>query len=355
MKRYCNAAILFCVLLLVSSCGKKGDPGLPITVAPQPVKKFQVVARAEAVILLWRAPEQNADDSPLLNLSGFKIFRSEMPIEKACLRCPRDYTMIFDYDYKGPRGQEPEKKLFYYQDTSVKFKNLYTYKIYCYNEKDVLGPPTKPADVFWDAPLVPPAALKAERKNRAVLLSWNPPAALADGSAPDAIEGYNVYRATKQSDYAQAPENEEIVKDLFFEDLPENIDATFFYTVRAVRKVHETMIESAPSPEIEVAYMDITPPGVPQGLTAIPEKGGMLLKWIPKTEKDFAGFNVYRKDPSGAGFIKLNERLLQINSWTDSTASIGKRYVYGVTSVDRSAGANESELSEPVEVLYILK
>ncbi|MEI6124942.1 MAG: hypothetical protein WCQ99_00165 [Pseudomonadota bacterium] len=355
MKRCCNSVIMLCVVLLVVSCGKKGDPGLPITVAPQPVKKFQVVARAEAITLLWRAPDQNADDSPLLNLSGFKVFRSAMPIGKACLRCPRDYTMIFDYDYKGPRGQVPEKKLFYYQDTDVAFKNLYTYKIYCYDENEVSGQPTKPIDVYWDVPYLPPSGLKAERKNKAVALTWNPPAALANGTALDAIEGYNVYRSVKQGDYAQEPENDEAIKDAAFEDIPENMDTTYFYTVRAVRKVRETMIESAPAHEIEVAYLDITPPGAPRGLTAIPENSGVLLKWIPKAEKDFAGFNVYKKNPDGPGFIKLNEQLLQINSWTDTTAKLGKRYVYGVTSVDRSARANESEMSELVEVLYILK
>lgn len=354
MKRYVYVLIIVCGFFLVA-CGKKGDPGLPITRAPQPAKRFQSTARTEGIFLLWKAPDTNADDSPLLDLSGFKLFRSDMPFEKACEKCPRDYIQLYDYDYKGPRGQLPEKKLFYYQDAALQYKHLYTYRLRCYNEKEVLGPPTKPIDVFWDVPPAPPVDFKARRSNKLVILEWTPPATLADGTPAEGVAGYTVYRTEERGVYEQAPVNDEPLAGPSFEDVPDKIDVTYFYTVRSVRKVRETLIESAPSPEIEVAYADITPPGVPEGLTAIPSKEGMLLKWIPKAEKDFAGFNIYRKDVKGERFVKLNEKPVTLNEWVDKTAEVGKRYTYGVTSVDRSAQANESAMSETVEVMFIFK
>jgi len=341
--------------VVFSACGKKGDPGLPVLRAPEAPKRFQAVARAEAIVLVWKAPDTNADKSALLDLAGFKILRSEMPIEKACLKCPREYREIFDYVYKGPRGQEPEKRFFYYQDTAVSFKNLYTYKMQCYNDHEDAGLSTKPVDVYWDVPPASPQGLGVQRSNRMLRLSWNPVTGLADGTAAEKIEGYNVYRTVTKGVYEEAPLNEAPLSDSVFEDIPEKPGPTYFYTVRAARRVQETLIESLPSNEIEIAYVDIQPPGIPEGLTAIPQKDGVLLKWIPKAEQDFAGFNIYRREARAAGFIKLNQQPVTANSWVDTTAKLQTRYVYGVTSVDRSAQANESGLSETIEVLYILK
>jgi hypothetical protein len=355
MKRYAYACLPVCIALLFFACGKKGDPGLPVPRAPEAPKRFQAVARAEAIILLWKAPDTNANGSPLLDLAGFKIARSEMPIEKACLKCPREYREIFDYVYQGPRGQEPEKRLFYYQDTAVAFKNLYTYRMQCYNEKEHPGLPTKPVDVYWDVPPAAPLDLSVQRSNRLLRFTWNPPAALADGTPLDKIEGYTVYRTVTRGVYEQAPLHEAPVSEPVFEDTPEKLGVTYFYTVRALRRVQETLIESLPSNEIEVAYVDIQPPGIPEGLTAIPQKDGMLLKWIPKAEQDFAGFNIYRREARAGGFVRLNREPVPANSWLDTTAGLRTRYVYAVTSVDRSPQANESRMSETVEVLYIIK
>ena len=116
-----------------------------------------------------------------------------------------------------------------------------------------------------------------------------------------------------------------------------------------------TLIESDPSAEVEVSYMDITAPGAPQGLVAIPTKEGVLLKWVPKTEQDFAGFHLYRKEPDEDRFIRINKKLITKNSMVDATAQITKRYVYGVTAVDFSQKGNESDLSETVEILYLVE
>jgi hypothetical protein len=43
-----------------------------------------------------------------------------------------------------------------------------------------------------------------------------------------------------------------------------------------------------------------------------------------------------------------------MNSWLDTTAVKRQRYEYAVSAVDDSLSANESSLSEPVYVHYIL-
>jgi fibronectin type 3 domain-containing protein len=100
-------------------------------------------------------------------------------------------------------------------------------------------------------------------------------------------------------------------------------------------------------------YEKLTAPGAPQGLTAIPERRGMLLKWIAKSEPGVAGFNVYRRSGESGAFVRINKELVQENSWLDAAARIGSRYTYAVTAVDQSLRKNESDLSEPVRILHL--
>ena len=350
----CVAVVLVCAMLF-SACGKKSDPFLPVQPAPRPVKHLRAVARPDAIVLVWRAPGENTNESPLIDLAGFRIYRADEPFSEACLTCPKQYIKLYDHDYRGPRGKVPGKGLFVYRDTSPGYKTLFTYRVSCYNENDVTGPVSEPVHVYFDVPPAAPGMLRLTRRYRVIRLAWKPPEHLEDGGPADSIAGYNIYRSARKSDAERFPLNREPVGAAAFEDIPPQIDSTYFYRVRAVRRVRDTLIESAPTEWAEIAYMDVTPPGVPQGLTAIPVEAGVMLKWMPKTEKDFAGFNIYRKEPKQESFTRMNKGTVTGSTWIDRTAEKRASYVYGVTAVDRSASRNESALSKTVEVLYIIK
>lgn len=340
--------------LMCYACGKKADPGLPMPIVPEAPSRFQTVARSEGIFILWRAPEKNVNDTPLVDLAGFKILRASEPADKFCPKCPKNVSQLADIAYKGDRGKVPDKQQYYYQDTAVEAGMVYFYKMMAYNDRDKDGKSTKPLVIFWDQPPSAPQGLKVERKYKALLLSWQPVTALADGSPLEGFGGYNIYRTMRQGIYEEGPINSEPVQEPLYEDVPEKIDETYFYTVRAARMVEETMVESGPSSELQVSYMDITPPGVPTGLIAIPRHGGVELKWIGTLQKDITGYNIYRRD-GGGGFVRLNSHLLTETSWIDTSAQEGKSYVYCVTSVDASAKANESPMSEPASVSFKLQ
>lgn len=357
LTKTCTLKLAACLLFMIvcCACGKKADPGLPLTRAPKPVQRLHAFARSESIVLIWRAPRENTDETPLIDLAGFTIYRDEVPLEDVCARCPKNFMPIYDYDYRGPRGSVPEKQWMIYHDRERTAGNLYTYMLRSYNEQGVAGPRSALVHVYWDVPPAPPRGLAAARRYRVVDITWQPPDGLEDGSPAADWAGYNVYRSTEPGTREQLPLNEGLVTGTSYQDVPEERDTVYFYTVRAVRAVHDTLIESAPAAEVQMAYRDITPPGTPQALTAVPTENGMLLKWMPKTESDFAGFNLYRRGPGEPSFRRLNEELITQSSWLDTTALIRKRYVYAVTSVDTSAQANESDFSEPVEVLYITR
>jgi len=346
------AVIIFCCFLL-AACGKKGDPAVPHAIGPDAVKKLRAIARSGGIMLSWKPPAKNTDKAPLLDLESFKIYREEVAAADRCAKCPKNFQFFFEYAYKGPRGKVPERELFSYRDTAVKPGHVYSYKIQCLNERTMLGASSETVTVFWDVPPSPPSGLRYERKGRTVFFSWERPKTLEDGKPLTVNAGYNIYRSMEKGTYEGMPLNPEPLTDPAYQDTPDTYDKTYYYVMRTVRQVFDTAIESAPSEELALLYEKLTAPGAPQGLTAIPDRRGMILKWIAKSEPGVAGFNVYRKDAGAGAFGRLNKELIQENSWLDTTARIGKRYVYGVTAVDQSLRKNESELSAPVSILHL--
>ena len=352
---YKTLLILCVVSVFAVSCGVKDGPYLPKQILSNPAKNFRVFVRSKGVLLRWNAPRENTDGSPLLSLGGFRVFRSDAAFEKICFSCPRDFSQIFDYNYMGPKNKAPEGTTFFYLDTALEFKNLYTYKLQTYTENGDAGLSTRDVDVYWDAPSLKPDKVIAEKNGRLTTVRWDAPLTNEDGTPAEEIYGYNLYRSEKRGDESLFPLNNEVFKETVGEDIPPENEKVYYYSVRAVRKVKNSMVESASSSEVAVSYMDTSPPGIPTGLAAIPVEDGVLLKWVPKAEKDFSGFNIYRKTGKEKDFVKINTRLVKTVSWVDADVKVKYRYVYAVTSVDSSAAANESDFSEPVKVYYMYK
>jgi endonuclease I/chitodextrinase len=91
---------------------------------------------------------------------------------------------------------------------------------------------------------------------------------------------------------------------------------------------------------------DTTAPGTPIGLSAIGGDNLVELAWTTNNESDLAGYNIYRSDTSGSGFVKVNSGLVNTNAYTDNSLSANSTYYYLVSAVDSSA--NESTMSSEV-------
>lgn len=349
----CFGAIFAAGAGAVTGCGKKADPLVPHAIGPQSVKRFRAVARSGGIILLWRAPTLNTDETPLLDLESFKIYREEVRFEDRCQKCPKNFKLLFEYPYKGQRGTVPGRELFYYTDRSVQPGNVYSYKITCLNGRNMRGEDSDTVTVFWDVPPAAPKELKIERSGRSVILEWRSPETLENGNPLDEQVGFEIYRSTQQGVFENPPLNPEPVAETTYTDRPDSFDQTYYYTVRAVRRVFDTVIESAPAAEVSLLFDDITPPGAPQGLTAIPLQEGVMLKWMAKAEQGVAGFIVYRKDAAAKTFVRISRDIIAENSWLDKTARRGQFYTYVVTAVDQSLRKNESTYSQSVTVTFL--
>ncbi len=352
----CRSLLLCCIALAclsVSACGRKGDPFLSVPLAPAKVRALTAVARPGEILVQWQAPRDNMDATDLLDLAGFYVYRAQETFSDYCVKCPRSYDILFDYEYRGPSGKRPEKRLYSFSDTAVKPGNVYMYRLRAYNSAGTSGQDVDPYVVHYDTVLKTPQGVGVERKNRLIVLNWQPVGMLADGRAADDVSGYTVYRRTDPEEYGAAL-NGEPIAEVRFEDIPPADDTVYYYTVRAVRMHAETIIESDASAEVRLEYYDITPPEAPRFLTAIGQSGGILLKWMAKTEKGFRGYHIYRRIAGRGEFKRLNQELLTANSWLDTTAVKRRRYEYAVSAVDDSLSANESPLSDSEFLRYVL-
>jgi fibronectin type 3 domain-containing protein len=75
--------------------------------------------------------------------------------------------------------------------------------------------------------------------------------------------------------------------------------------------------------------------------------GAVELVWTANTEKDLAGYYVYRRE-DGEQPRRLNKELLRTPILRDASVQPSHTYFYRVTAVDLSG--NESQPSEEVEV-----
>ncbi|MDD5746588.1 MAG: FlgD immunoglobulin-like domain containing protein, partial [Candidatus Omnitrophica bacterium] len=89
------------------------------------------------------------------------------------------------------------------------------------------------------------------------------------------------------------------------------------------------------------------PPAAPEGLTAVVGDTAVDLTWQPNQESDLAGYNVYRSQTSGSGYVKVNSELITPEEYRDTGLTNGITYYYVVTAVD--ANTHESVYSSEQE------
>jgi hypothetical protein len=143
-------------------------------------------------------------------------------------------------------------------------------------------------------------------------------------------------------------------------DLTAQMGSTYRYVAGRVRTVkigiHTLEIESALSPAVNFAHLDIFPPQRPTGLEAIPgsdpqNPAAIDLSWEPNGEVDLAGYLVYRQslDAHGAAngpAVQLTPSPVATPAFRDLSAVSGQSYAYQVLAVDQAG--NQSPLSDRV-------
>jgi len=104
---------------------------------------------------------------------------------------------------------------------------------------------------------------------------------------------------------------------------------------------------SAPS---EVFVHDVFPPAVPSGLVAVSsgqfsgQQPAIDVTWNANTDRDLAGYFVYRRRQDETTAVKLNRQPVPAPSYHDPQVQPGNTYFYSVSAIDERG--NESKRSE---------
>lgn len=126
--------ILAALVIFAASCGVKGPPLPPEYVVPKRINDLKVKKVDGGVILRWTIPTENTDGSELTDLSGFKVFRKDVPDEDIdCPPCTKKFERIYDFTLSVPGKAEIKKERVYIEDLSLSPNISYTYVVISYN------------------------------------------------------------------------------------------------------------------------------------------------------------------------------------------------------------------------------
>jgi fibronectin type 3 domain-containing protein len=335
--------LLLVALLIASGCARKGPPVSWETIVPKRIVDLVAMPRDGRFLLEWSVPKENTDKSPLTNLAGFRILRSEgVLVGDECKGCGEKTKVVLEIKLDTKEEDKKKTMAIFFEDLEA--RKVYVYQVVSINKRGYPSSPSNPVTVYWDYPPQAPRMVKGEGGDKRVDLSWEP----EEGAA-----GYNVYRRLENEEFSTRPLNRDLLTATHYSDLTVENEKTYIYSVRAVRKVVKTYVEGKGSLGIPVTPTDLIPPAAPVGLVAIPIKDGIELNWRRNREPDLLGYDVYRRKPGEKEFKRLNESPLVKETYLDTDVVLKEEYEYVVTAVDNSIRRNESPHSEEVRVKYI--
>ena len=190
---------------------------------------------------------------------------------------------------------------------------------------------------------------------------------------------YNVYevaRNTDVTDIAPIPLNDTPLESLQFQDprvefglercymigtlkqinqmvldSTESVETADAESVDATEPVEtfEMMVESLPSTETCVKFIDTFPPAPPTNLVAVANVGTINLIWNASSEADLAGYQVLRAEATGERLQPLHSDIITETTYRDTSAIAGVDYVYAVVALDTAKAPNISGPSNQVQ------
>jgi len=288
----------------VDYSGNESDPSESIrvkvldTIPPAQPQNVTAVAGNESATIMWSANTETDLDGYYLYMDGIKI--NVRPIDAV-----------------------------FYQVTGLDNGRTYVFTLTAVDTSGNESIPSLPVEVEPDikADIEPPATpsdVQALATENSITVSW------AANTESDLL-GYFVYLDGRRVNYSPISETEYVIPNLI---------AGESYIVQ-VTAIDQGGNESEKSEPIEITPIDTTPPAAPIALTARAGDTQVHLSWMPNTEKDLAGYNVYIDG------TKKNSQLIKSNKYDARGLINGETYTFYVTAVDYSG--NESEPSNEVQ------
>jgi hypothetical protein len=340
--RWCIAACLLALLAASAACGRKTNPRIPDSPRPEAVKEIRAVTRDAVAILSWPLPARNVEGKGMkpADIAGFRVYRAEIGRDRRKAR----YKLYAEIDMQDPVPAVVRNNSVTWSDRGLKYDQTYGYQIRALSVRGGVSQPSEEIRVTPQISLSAPAALAAHGVDGYNQLTWQPVTTWLDGSPAEGFVGYNIYRGAEQGIHEETALNKEPLRTTSYKDTAVSNNRTYYYVIRAVDSAAQPWRESLDSAEASAMPRDLTPPARPKGLTTVAGVGRVFLTWNENSERDLAGYHVYRSTRSGRDYERLTDKLLVRTTFSDETAKSGNTYYYVITAADKSG--NESERSE---------
>jgi len=337
---------------LLGACGRVGPPVVPEIRVPMAISDLRGVVEDGAVTVAWTNPQRRVDQSRVRDLSEARLYRTEddgvVPPKPALLARGRiaGYQEIALIPLGGRSPDVQGQAVRFVDREGLRFGRRYTYVAVVEDSRGRVSAPSERVSVRFIAPPEAPTAPQVTAGDREVRVRWQPPARLADGSAPGPL-AYEVSRAGAMEGPPEAvfpvPAGQTELVDRNLEN-----DRTYYYAVRAIRDEAGTVARGAVSPRVAATPGTTTPPAAPTNLVAAPSANAVRLSWAASPDPNVAAYVVYRAAPGGVP-VRIGSVRTPATTFTDRDVSRGT-YRYTVTAQDASARANESARSNEVTV-----
>jgi hypothetical protein len=326
-----NTLILSLVLLLLFvSCGKKGMPLPKRSALPGGINDLTGEVKDGVLFLSFSMPTRDRDGSELKDLAGFEIL-------KQCGSCIGDFEIVKDVRLEEKKGYTLYNGRIYVYDDDLMNGTQYNYKVYAFSRAGSRSEASNLYSVQWFTPPGPPGHVSANPGDGTAELSWEKETGYT----------YNVYRYEDHL-YPLFPVSKKPLSAGYFLDTGLENGKAYRYEVRAIKDI-QGMMREGEGFRIDVTPKDTTPPAVPV-LMQVERRGNVVeIAWRENTDKDLAGYNVYRIDAGKA--TRLNGQPLKEHTFADRNLPDARYVSYYVTALDRSG--NESTPSR--ESIVLLK
>lgn len=137
--------LLGCVIgILAAGCGKKGDPRAPELAMPQPIKNLTAKTDRSGIVLTWSRPTEYVDGTKLTDLTGFVIFRRDIPLN--CPECPVPYRPLASINVED-REKFVKQRQYRFIDENVQSQAVYRYRVSSQLKDGLLSQPSNEVEI----------------------------------------------------------------------------------------------------------------------------------------------------------------------------------------------------------------
>ncbi len=343
---YC-LSLIACYLLLIAGClslagcGTPGAPQPPSLNLAKPVEDLKAMRTGNQVLLIWTPPRVTTDGAGFRHPGATKICRvQEQPHMDQCVAIGSISTVL---NMKTASATEPVEGNGpqAYSTFAIEVENDRGRAAGLSNQVEVPAMAVSQiADVHSDLTADAVVVSGEVTPENTVVKQTLELRRRQKGSAQETIAAQ-----------IPAPESAQRVQ---LRDETFDWEKTYEYRLivsadALLPNGPEVRFDGAVSAPLEVVAHDVFPPAVPSGVQAVysgaTQPPAIDLTWNPDTDRDLAGYFVYRRAAAGASAaVKLNDKLLPAPAFSDSHITAGATYFYSVSAVD--VRGNESQRSQ---------